>query len=73
MRTHQVAPAQCASTRKWCAEFEVWEGDVGREERVARLTSQPFFDTEDDAYEAGFRALDTLELTGKFPDMCKPF
>jgi len=45
-----------------------------QEQYVAFSCESPaLFDSEDEAYRAGGRALDVLERTGKFPNMCDPF
>lgn len=58
---------------KWCAHFETWSGVPGSEFMANSITSGALFDTEDAAYEAGGRALDVLQDTGKFPNMCEVF
>ena len=39
----------------------------------SRTVSAPVFNTEEDAYEGGERALEILERTGMFPNMCEEF
>ena len=72
-RTCLAAPVQKAHTGKWCASFEIWRGIPGDEYMVASATSAALFDTEQEAYEAGDRALDVLQATDKFPNMCEKF
>ncbi len=72
-RTCLAAPEFSKHANKWSAAFETWRGIPGDEYKVTSCTSAPLFDTEDAAYEAGARALDCLQATGKWPNMCEVF
>lgn len=58
---------------KWAASFEMWAGLPGAEYMPSSVTSAAHFATEDDALAAGDRALDVLQATDKFPNMCEVF
>ena len=70
-RTCQVSPMYNERAGKWSASFETWRGIPGDEYRAVGVTSGALFDTEDAAYSAGDRALDVLQATDKFPNMCE--
>ena len=72
-RTCQAAPEFSKHAGKWSASFQTWAGEPGDEYMVTSCTSGAFFDTEDAAYEAGDRALDCLQATGQYPNMCEVF
>lgn len=70
-RTCMGLPQWDVHSSKWRMAFETWRGIPGDEYMVTSCTSAPLFDSEDAAYAAGDRALDTLQATGKFPNMCE--
>ena len=72
-RTCSASPEYSKVTGKWSACFETWRGIPGDEYLVTRASSGSFFDSEDNALAAADRALDTLQATGKYPNMCEPF
>jgi len=72
-RTCLAKPEFSKHVAKWSAHFEVWAGVPGDEYMVTSITSAALFDTEDAAYAAGDRALDVLQATDKFPNMCEVF
>ena len=72
-RTCASAPLFSKVTGKWSACFETWRGIPGDEYLVTRASSGSFFDSEDHALAAAHRALDTLQETGKYPNMCEVF
>jgi hypothetical protein len=72
-RTCLATPRFSLHGGKWAAHFETWAGIPGSEYMATSITSGAFFDTEDAAYEAGARALDVLQATDKFPNMCEVF
>ena len=72
-RTCAAAPEFSKVTGKWSAVFETWCGTPGDEYMANSITSGSFFATEDEALEAANRALDVLQATDKFPNMCEPF
>lgn len=71
MRTEQVAPE--SRNGKFAAVFNTYRGVPGEEYLVSTCTSAFLFDSEDAAIAAGTRALDVLEATGKYPNMCEEF
>ena len=50
-----------------------YKGIPGQEYVCSKIESASVFATEDEAYAGGSRALDALEQTGKFPNMCEVF
>lgn len=61
---------------KWGVKFKTFRiTDLGTGEQHVAFTceSPTLFDTQSEAMDAGDRALDVLERTGKFPNMCAPF
>jgi hypothetical protein len=74
MRTQQGRPVDYTNTHgKWAAHFETWVGEPGNEHMISSVISGALFDSEDAAYAAGARALDVLEATGQFPNLCEEF
>lgn len=57
---------------KWYVCFDVYRN---RKEKVvtSELCSAQVFDSKEEALAGGARAIDCLEKTGKWPDMCAPF
>ena len=58
---------------KWCIGFITRKGPIGSEYIAGEVMSACLFDTDDEAYAAGNRALDHLEKTGQFPNLCEKF
>lgn len=73
MRTEQRAPEQSTHNGRWAAVFVTYRGVPDDEYIAFQCTSAFVFDTEDAAYAGGNRALDTLEKTGSYPNMCELF
>jgi hypothetical protein len=73
MRTQVAAPIFSKHTSKWRAVLATYRGEPGDEYMVSSVESAPVFDTEEEAYAGGNRALTVLEETGKFPNMCEAF
>lgn len=73
MRTEQGIPVQSTRNGKWSATFVTYNGNPGHEYVMNDCTSAPVFATEDEAREGATRALNMLEATGKFPNMCELF
>lgn len=71
--TCQVAPVLNERVGKWSVRFETWRGIPGDEYLATSCTTGALFDTEAEAYAAGERALDVLEATDRFPNMCEKF
>ncbi len=70
-RTCLAAPEFSKHSGKWSASFEMWAGEPGAEYMAASVTSGALFESEDAAWAAGDRALDLLQATDKFPNMCE--
>lgn len=73
MRTEIAQPILSAHTGKWRAVLVTFMGTPGSEHLASSIESAPVFATEEDAYAGSNRALDVLETTGKFPNMCEAF
>ena len=72
MRT-QVEGVTLESNGKWSVTFTSYKGVPGDEYVCSEVTSGAVFATEDEAYAGATRALDVLESTGVYPNMCKKF
>ena len=72
MRT-QFDKVLLESNGKWCVSFTTFKGIPGDEYVCAEAVSAPVFDTEDEAFAGAERALNALEKTGRFPNMCEKF
>jgi hypothetical protein len=75
-RTVIAPPVKNEFTGKWCATFVRWSKIPGAdwlEVRAGKMTSAPLFMTYELALEAADRAMDALEKTGMFPNMCEAF
>ena len=57
---------------KWYVCFDVYRN---RKEHIitSELCSAQVFYSKDEALAGGARAIEILEKTGKWPDMCQPF
>lgn len=73
MRTEQGIPVQSTRNGKWSATFVTYNGTPGNEYVANECTSAPVFATEDEAIWAAIRALNCLEETGRFPNVCEVF
>ena len=73
MRTQMSGVGQSKHNGKFTAKFDIYNGTPGDEYISASCESAPVFTTEDEAYAGGQRALDYLEQTGRFPNMCEAF
>lgn len=58
---------------KFSVAFVTYKGKPGDEYISSEVESAAVFVTEDDAYDGQQRALDYLESSGRFPNMCQPF
>ena len=72
-RTQIGTATQSKISGKWDIPSENWMSHNGKEYLASSATSAAVFDTEDEAYAGGQRALTCLEQTGKFPNMCEKF
>jgi hypothetical protein len=73
MRTELNSVNQRKFNNKWSVTLVSYKGVPGQEYVCSEIESAPVFLTEDEAYAGGNRALDILENTGKFPNMCEMF
>ncbi len=73
MRTEIGSVNQSKFNNKWSVTLVSYKGVPGQEYVSSEVESAPVFLTEDEAYAGGKRALDMLENTGKFPNMCEVF
>ena len=72
--TKHVEPVQSEHSGKWAAAFENWRVVSEDDSYMASsVLSAAVFDSKEAAQEAGERALQTLEATDKYPNMCEPF
>lgn len=62
-----------AANGKYAVIFVSYKGVPGNEYVCSEVESAPVFATEDEAYAGQNRALDMLEETGQFPNMCEAF
>lgn len=67
----EVAASTQAANGKWRSCFSTFMGTPGQEILANTTSSPPIWDTEDEAYERAGFALQTLESTGLFPNMCE--
>lgn len=72
MRT-EMSNVQVNAEGKWAVVFTTYNGPVGQEYVSSELLSASVFDSDEEAIAAGNRALDMLEHTGKFPNLCAKF
>ena len=73
MRTQLGQATQSNFNGKWSIAFVSYRGNLGQEYVCSETETAFVFATEDEAYAAGQRALDILEATGMFPNMCEAF
>lgn len=71
MRTQLGTPELNEVTGKWNIAFESFKGAPGQEYMCNRVQTAFIYDSEDQAYEYGQRALDWLEANGAFPNLCE--
>lgn len=72
MRTEHTG-VELKSNGKYSVKFATWCGRTGAEYIANEVESAAVFATEDDAYAGSKRALDVLEETGRWPNMCAAF
>lgn len=58
---------------KWSVSFNTYMGVPGAEYLAASCESAAVFATEDDAWVGAMHAMDYLEETGRWPNMCEVF
>ena len=72
-RTQMGLVELCEKTGKYKVSFDMYRGTPGQEYLATTATSAPVFETEDDAYAGGARALEYLAETDRFPNLCEKF
>jgi hypothetical protein len=73
-RRTEITDSLQNSNNKWNIIFTSYKVLADGDEYVCGVIESAYvFDTEDEAYAAGNRALKMLADTGRFPDMCQPF
>lgn len=72
-RTCLGEPVRLYPKGLWSIQFQRWRGAPGEEVIVSKITSGALFLTAEDAAAAGDRAMDALQSTGMFPNMCEVF
>jgi hypothetical protein len=72
MRT-ELGPSKLYRNGKWFPTFLQYNGTPGNEYLAGTISAPAWFETENEAYAAGQRAMAVLEQTDKFPNMCEPF
>ena len=70
-RTVQAAPVQNKHTGKWACCFQMFRKHEGTEYLASELESPALWFDGAAAGRAGQRALEILEATGKYPNMCE--
>jgi hypothetical protein len=73
MRTVLGTANQSKLNGKWAITLETYSVECGHEYLSSRTVSASVFITEEEAYAGGKRALEILETTGMFPNMCETF
>ena len=75
MRRTEITDSLQNNNDKWNIIFTDYKvSAVTGDEYVSGVIESGYvFDTEDEAYAAGDRALKALADTGRFPNMCEPF
>ena len=69
----QVGQVEQGRNGQWRSALETYMGEPGQEFLANTITSAPVWATEDEALDGARRALEVLEATGKFPNMCEPW
>jgi hypothetical protein len=68
-----MSGVQINNNGKWSVKFDTYNGPVGKEYLASSVTTGAVFDSEDEAIAGAHRALDVLETTNKFPNLCAKF
>lgn len=71
--TQPARPVQNPRNGRWSASFKVFATRGEDTYLFSECESAPLFETEMDAWDAGERAIEVLDATGEFPNMCEPF
>jgi|WetSurMetagenome_2_1015567.scaffolds.fasta_scaffold1552752_1 hypothetical protein len=72
-RTEVSVARYSEHNHKWCIGFITRKGPKGDDYVCGEITSACVFDSSEEAYEGGLRAIAYLEKTGAFPNMCEKF
>jgi len=70
IRTVQASPIK-GSDGKWACVFKMFRTASGEEYLASEATTPPLWHDMEAALVAGDRALQVLEETGEFPNMCE--
>lgn len=73
MRTSLLSVQQSPRNQKYSVTFVTHAGQPGSEYVMNEIESASVFATEDEAYAGGVRALECLDKTDRFPNMCEVF
>lgn len=71
MRTEQSTPVQSKFNGQWACTFKVFQCHKDTEFLSAELETAAVWFDESAARKAGERAIEVLEQTGKWPNMCE--
>ena len=73
-RRTEITDSLQNTNNEWNIIFTAYKVLANNDEYgVGVIESAYVFNTEDEAYAGGQRALKLLEETGRFPNMCQPF
>ena len=73
MRTQVTSVEQSTYNKMWRVCFTTFKGVTGDEYVSNVCESAPVFASETEAVEGGKRALELLNATDRFPNMCEAF
>lgn len=73
LTVNKTTTEQNSSTGKWAVWFEIWRVKHTEKYVSANCGSAHVFDTSEQAWAAGDRAVDLFNKTGIFPNMCEQF
>lgn len=70
-RTVQIAPKQSTYNGQWACVFQTWVTLAGEEYLASEAETAALWFDAAAARRAGERALETLERTDRYPNMCE--
>lgn len=71
MRTEQATPVKSKFNGQWACTFKVFQSHKDTEFLSGELETAAVWFDEAAARKAGARAMEILEQTGKWPNMCE--
>ena len=71
MRIEQVAPVQSKHNGLWACNFKLFHSWAGEEYLASEVKTAAVWFDKDAALKAGSRAMEVLEQTGKWPNLCE--